>query len=98
MPTFVMIARDVPDSVALRDKFREQHVDRVTKLHEQGRIVLAGPIKSDDEATSIGAMIAFKADNLEEAKAFVAADPYVTGGVFQTVTVQPFRQVFPEPT
>ncbi len=98
MPLFVMIARDVPDSTALRAKFREQHVDRVTKLHEQGRIVLAGPIKCDDGATSIGAVIALTAENLEEAKAFVAADPYVTGGVFQTVTVQPFRQVFPEPT
>ncbi len=98
MPMFVMIGRDVPDSSALRAKFRREHVDRVTKLHEQGRIVLAGPIKSDDEATSIGAVIVLTADNLEEAKALVAADPYVTGGVFQKVTVQPFRQVFPEPT
>jgi len=95
---FVMIGRDGPDGVELRDKFHKKHVAHVSALHEQGRIVLAGPLKSDDETISIGAVIVFTADNLEEAKDTVAKDPYVTGGVFQMVTVQPFRQVFPEPT
>jgi len=93
-----MIGRDGPDGVAIRKKFHKRHVDHVSKLHEQGRIVLAGPIKSDDETTSIGAVIVFTADDLDEAKAVVTADPYVEGGVFHMVTVQPFRQVFPEPT
>jgi len=93
-----MIGHDGSEGIALRKKFHEPHVAHVTALHEQGRIVLAGPIKSDDGATSIGAVIAFTADSLKDARAIVAADAYVAAGVFQTLTVQPFRQVFPEPT
>jgi len=93
-----MIGRDGPDGGARRNDNRSAHVEHVTGLFEDGRIVLAGPIKSDDGATSVGAMIVFEAADLEAARAVVEQDPYVRGGVFAELSVQPFRQVFPEPS
>lgn len=98
MPAFVMIGRDGPDGGARRSEHHSAHVEHVTKLNEAGRIVLAGPIKSDDGATSVGAVIVFEAADLEAARAVVEQDPYVQAGVFAELSVQPFRQVFPEPS
>ena len=36
-------------------------------------------------------MLIVEAPDLTAAKAFSAADPYVTAGVFQSVDVRPFR-------
>jgi len=98
MPTFVMIGRDGSNGTTLRDAHRAAHVEHITRLDDAGRIVLAGPIRSDDGARSIGAVIVFEADDLEAARAFVDSDPYVRGGVFHEVTVKPFRQAIPEPS
>ena len=95
MPLFAMIARDGPDGPARRKEFRGEHVAHVCALDEAGRITLAGPLKDDANENSTGAVIVFTADSLEEARAVVDRDPYVSGGVFESVTVSPFRKVFP---
>ena len=97
MPYFVMIGHDVPDSAGLRERHRAAHVAHVTALNDAGRIACAGPIKCDNGERSTGAVIVFEADSLDEARRLVDRDPYVTGGVFKTVSVSSFRVVFPEP-
>lgn len=96
LDTFVMVARDVDESAALRAEFGEAHVAYVTKLHEEGRIVLAGPRREPDGETSKGAVIVFRAKSLEAAKDWVAGDPYMKGGVFADVHVDRFLKVFVE--
>jgi len=66
-------------------------------LNDAGRIACAGPIKSEEGMRSTGAVIVFQAASLDDARRLVDRDPYVTGGVFETVTVSPFHVVFPEP-
>ncbi len=97
VPQFVMIGWDGPDGAGLRAKHREQHLAYVHALAEEGRIVFAGPIRSDSGDTSVGAMIVLEAGDLAEARAIVDRDPYVAGGVFESLTVNPFKQVIPEP-
>ncbi len=94
MPVFVMIGRDGPDGVRLRSEFHDEHVAHVTALHAAGRVVLAGPIRSDDNNRSIGAVIVFEAPTLDDARRTVADDPYVRGGVFESVTLNPYKPVF----
>ena len=93
-----MIAHDGSDGTTLRSRHRERHVAHVTELDRAGRLVLAGPIRDDANERSIGAVIVFEAADLQDARALVDSDPYVAGGVFESVTVQPFRQVFPKST
>ena len=98
MPPFVMIGWDGSDGAKRRDQHRKQHLACVGDLDREGRIILAGPIRSEDGEKSIGAVIVFEAANLAEAREIIDRDPYVVGGVYESLTVSPFKQVFPEPS
>jgi uncharacterized protein YciI len=43
-----------------------------------------------------GSLIVAEFNSLDEARAWINADPYVTGGVFAKVSVKPLRKVFPK--
>lgn len=96
MPTYVMIGRDGPDGLSLREQNHEAHVAHVSALDEQGRIRIAGPIREDEGERSIGAVIIFDADSRKDAERFVNNDPYVRAGVFEIVTVDRFVQYIPQ--
>ncbi len=96
MPLFVMIGWDGPDGAARRDHHREQHLAHIHELEHEGRITFAGPIRNDANDRSIGAVIVLEAADLDEARTIVDRDPFVVGGVFEKVTVRPFKQVIPE--
>lgn len=96
MPAYVMIAHDGPDGEARRAEYRAAHVAHLDALDADGRILFAGPIRNDANDTSIGAVIVFEAESLAEAKALVAKDPYVAGGVFARSEVSPFRPAYPK--
>ena len=98
MPHFVMIGWDGPQGGELRTKHRDAHFAYVSDLNERGCVQYAGPVKHDSDESSIGVVIVYKADSLAAARAIVDADPYVSGGVFETLTVNPFKQVFPNPS
>jgi len=91
---------DVPNSLEKRLSVRPQHVERLKALQEQGRLLLAGPlpaIDSDDpgDAGFSGSLIVAEFDSLEAAEAWANADPYIGAGVYESVTVKPFKKVLP---
>jgi uncharacterized protein YciI len=65
-----------PDAVERRKPHREAHLALVRKLHDEGRIVLAGAFQPVD-----GALIVFRVGAPSEVEAFVKADPYVQSGL-----------------
>jgi uncharacterized protein YciI len=97
MPIFVMIGHDGPDGARRRDAHRQRHVDHLNRLDGEGRIVFAGPIRNEANDASVGAVIVFEASDLNEAREIVDRDPFVSGGVFERLTVAPFKQVLPKP-
>jgi len=97
---YAIIAEDVDNSLQDRLAARPQHLERLTALQEQGRLILAGPhpaIDTEDpgEAGFSGSLVVAEFDSLEDAKAWADADPYVTAGVYANVTIKPFKKVFP---
>jgi len=76
---------------ALRKVHRGAHLDRLSRLQDEGRLILAGPFSDGS-----GSVIVMKASSLEDAQRFAKEDPYVSGGVFIRVEVKPFKQVFPK--
>jgi uncharacterized protein YciI len=97
---YAIIGRDGPDALATRRRVRAAHLERARALLEQGRIVIAGPFPAIDSrdpgpAGFAGSLIVAEFDSLEDARAWVEADPYVTEGVFETFEVQPFLKVLP---
>ena len=97
---YAIIAQDVENSLQNRLSARPRHLERLTALQEQGRLILAGPhpaVDSEDpgEAGFSGSLIVAEFESLQEAKAWADADPYVEAGVYASVTVKPFKKVFP---
>ncbi|MEX0942507.1 MAG: YciI family protein [Pseudomonadales bacterium] len=97
---YAIISEDVKDSLELRKKARPDHLVRVEKLKDQGRLLLAGPhpaVDNDDpgDAGFTGSLIVAEFGDLAEAQAWADADPYVAAGVYASVTVKPFRKVLP---
>lgn len=89
---FVVIGQDGPDGQPLRKRHRAAHLARIEKVNAEGRLMLAGPFSD-----GTGSLIVFEAASLEEARAWVAADPYVTEGIFVRYEVKPFNPVYPKP-
>ena len=97
---YVILGRDAPDSLPIRRRVRPAHLDRVEALRAAGRLVLAGPMPAIDgpdpgPAGFLGSVIVAEFADLEEARAWANADPYVTDGVFASVEVHPFLQTLP---
>ncbi|MGZ0076484.1 YciI family protein [Methylomonas sp. YC3] len=98
---YAVIAEDVADSLSKRLAARPQHLERLTALQNQGRLVLAGPhpaIDSDNpgDAGFSGSLIVAEFASQQDAQDWANADPYISAGVYARVTVKPFKQVFPQ--
>lgn len=75
---------------ARRDEVRPRHREHLSGLHEQGKLVMAGPWADDS-----GAMAVFEVADEAEARALLAADPYHEAGVVGDLQVREWRVVFP---
>lgn len=98
---YAILAQDRADSLNARLAARPAHLDRLRQLQDAGRLLLAGPhpaIDSEDPGTAgfTGSLIVAEFPDLEAARAWAAGDPYVAAGVFEDISVKPFRKVFPE--
>lgn len=97
---YAIIASDTENSLAARLAARPAHLARLEALKHEGRLVLAGPhpaIDSNDpgEAGFSGSLIVAEFASLTEAQQWAQADPYCAAGVYQQVSVKPFKKVFP---
>lgn len=97
---YAITGTDVPNSLEQRLSARPQHLERLQDLQNQGRLVLAGPfpaIDSNDPGNAgfTGSLIVAEFDSLEAAQTWADADPYRAAGVYENVTVKPFKQVLP---
>ena len=97
---YAIVGQDVPDSLAARLAARPAHVERLKTLQEQGRMILAGPFPAIDSpdpgpAGFSGSLIVADFASLEAAQAWATDDPYVAAGVYQSVSVKPFKQTMP---
>lgn len=97
---YAIVGKDVPDSLGKRTASRPAHVARLQTLQAQGRLLLAGPFPAVDtedpgNAGFTGSLIVAEFAQLSEAQAWADADPYLLSGVYQEVSVQPFRKTFP---
>lgn len=97
---YVIFAEDVPDSLEKRLSARPKHLERLTQLQNEGRLLVAGPMPNIDsndpgQAGFYGSTIIAEFDSLQAAEAWAKSDPYVDAGVYRNVTVKPFKKVLP---
>jgi len=100
MMWYAIISEDVEGSLALRAQARPAHVARLEELTSQGRLLIAGPHPAVDandpgNAGFTGSLVVADFASLEEAQSWADSDPYVDAGVYDHVTVKPFKLVLP---
>ena len=87
---YVIYAQDKADSLEKRLSVRPAHLARLQLLHDEGRLLTAGPMPAVDSNDPGAAGF----ESLEAAQAWADADPYVAAGVYEHVSVKPFKKVF----
>jgi len=97
---YAIIGEDYENSLANRLSVREQHVSRLNELKDQGRLFVAGPCPSIDnedpgEAGFSGSVIIAEFESLTQAQKWADQDPYIEAGVYEKVSVKPFKKVLP---
>ncbi|RBW49944.1 YciI family protein [Marinobacter sp. F3R11] len=97
---YAIICEDVDNSLPLRQKARPAHIERLQQLKAAGRLLVAGPNPAVDtsdpgSAGFTGSLIVAEFDSLSAAQAWADSDPYIDAGVYQKVTVKPFKVVLP---
>jgi uncharacterized protein YciI len=97
---YALLCEDRPNSLAARQQARPAHLERLQRLRDAGRLLVAGPtpaIDSEDPGAAgfSGSLVIAEFASLAEAQAWADADPYVAAGVYAAVTVKPFKRVLP---
>lgn len=85
---YALIAYDKPHALQRRLDVRPDHLKHLESLGD--RLVLAGPFL-DEQGNMVGSIVVIEADSLAEAEASLREDPFVLNGVFDSVTIKPFR-------
>lgn len=97
---YAIMSEDVEGSLERRLQARPAHLQRLQALQQEGRLLLAGPhpaIDTDDPGPAgfSGSLVVAEFASLEDARAWADQDPYLAAGVYQSVTVKPFKKVLP---
>ena len=76
------------------DKLREIHLDaqREWMAQHDENYLAAGPL-TNKHGDFVGSLLVIEADDEETARATVNDDPYLTGGVWQSIRVDRFEPV-----
>lgn len=92
MVYFAVFARDKPDTAALRAQTRDAHRRH---LRETGRhavsVRFGGPTLTDDGTQMNGTLLIIAAQTIDAVRRFMADDPYMRAGLFETLEIRPWH-------
>ncbi|HEY9098627.1 MAG TPA: YciI family protein [Thiobacillus sp.] len=97
---YAIVGHDVANSLDKRLSVRPAHLERLQALQQAGHLLLAGPFPAVDSndpgpAGFSGSLIVAEFESLAAAQAWTDADPYVSAGVYASVSVKPFKKALP---
>lgn len=91
---FVVTCLDKQDSIEIRKANREEHL---AFANENTDIICVGGPLLDDDGGMIGSCLICEAEDKASLETFLAQDPYAKAGLFQSVTIQPWKWVLGAP-
>ncbi|MCC5984801.1 MAG: YciI family protein [Rhodobacteraceae bacterium] len=89
MPHFMMLCRDKPGHLQLRQDTREAHLAYIAHT---GVVEQAGPLL-DADAQMCGSLLILDVPDIDAARAWGAGDPYFQAGLFESVHVERWKKV-----
>ena len=89
---YLIIAWDSTDAEApaRRQRVRPRHLANAARLQHAGHLLIGGALL-DDDGGMIGTAAVADFDSREELDEWLRTDPYAVEGVWQDVTVLPYR-------
>jgi uncharacterized protein YciI len=88
----VIIAKDKPNSVHIRNEVRPVHLEYMTANVSK---ILGAFAQVDDANTTVhGGVIVYDSEDRAEVENFVANDPFTKAGLFESVTISRCRKAF----
>jgi uncharacterized protein YciI len=85
MPLFAIMTVDKPGMAEVRAAIRQTHLDYLTAHAD---IVVLGGVTYGDDTTKDGSVWIINQPDLAAAERFVAAEPFVKAGLFQSVRLR----------
>ena len=99
MPLFVVTCTDHDGTVEKRLAVRPQHLERLQKLDDEGRLIVAGAMPKDPanpQAGFYGSTLIVDFDSREALDAWLKDEPFLIEGVYAHIDVKPFNKAFPK--
>ena len=93
---FALICTDKPNSLALRQANRPEHVEYLNSLGDA--VVLAGPFTEADGETMNGSLIVIEAAAPQAARDSAVGDPFAKARLFPSVEIRPWLWTLNKPT
>ncbi|MBA84167.1 YciI family protein [Thalassobius sp. S69A] len=84
-----LIARDKPGALEIRKANRADHL---AYIQETGIVAQAGPLL-DDAAQMCGSLVILDVEDMAQAEAWAAGDPYAKAGLFENVELIAWNRV-----
>lgn len=89
---YVIHCFDKKDSLHVRMDNRPDHVEYLKSYGN--KLFAAGPTLDADENMN-GSVVILDLESQADAEAFAANDPYAKAGLFESVSIQPWKKVLP---
>ena len=99
MPLFVVSCTDNEGTVEKRLATRPQHIARLQKLNDEGRLIVAGAMPKDPsnpQAGFYGSTIIVDFETREALDTWLQEEPFLKEGVYSHIDVKPFNKAFPQ--
>ncbi len=89
MEKFILFGTYCDDPINKRIPFREEHLNRLSKLKDEGILITLGPTKCNRFVFGV-----FQASNIEEVKKIAQDDIYWKQGIWTKLNVYSWTQAF----
>lgn len=99
MPLFVVTCTDNEGTLEKRLATRPQHLERLQKLDDEGRLIVAGAMPKEagnPQAGFYGSTIIVDFDSREALDAWLKEEPFWIECVYGHIDVKPFNKAFPK--
>jgi hypothetical protein len=87
---YVVFCADSENGESLRKEHLEAHLAHIKTVAD--KLMVAGPCPPEDGERG-ASMLVVEAENVEEARSLIEADPYFQSGIWDSVMVRAFRAV-----
>lgn len=88
---FLIHGIDKANGDDIREAQRKKHAQYLALFKKN--VICAGPTLADDGVSKTGTVIVVDMDDRAAAQSFLDNNPYFKAGLFETVTIQPWRKI-----